>query len=547
MGLSNINVAIVEDNGAARLNLRNHLMPMGFNDIGCYSHGRELKQAMNKRNFHIILMDYHLELNNNGVEVVQELQQAGILKPSTAVIFVTAERMPMVVGQIVDVHPDAVILKPYTIRSLEKTVATIWTLRQRLSPVYDAMDKQDNHQALELLEDVIRNKQLPKSVGALNKLRARLLIATGQFSKASALYQKVLDGSDQVVWAKWGLIHSLYLDNKMEESEAALESMLGTKLTKDKACEWLARINIKKTDYDTALTYMDKIKDGDLSITATKLKVHLFQTQGLDDRAIELVEKKRESFRNFRERFSELSLELARCHMGAAEKCSGKERENALQNARLLIGSAARRSQDENLNLKRNYMNAVVAILDNNEDKALEILKQEGMRDVENADVALLSDAASVWNSVGDTAMASEFMHACDIQMAKLNDENDKAVTAMRILKNEETLGDKKTRALEFNKRGLKLFGEDEFKHAIDLFYQAYLMFPSEPAFLINLLQSMVEARIGTHKQVVSMEIFQELKRHTLSESNKKRFQEIQSKLNKDIEIHQPKEDEQPI
>ncbi|WP_438862638.1 response regulator [Neptunicella sp.] len=540
MGIENINVAIVEDNGAARINLRNHLLSMGFVDIGCYSQGRELRNAMRKRSFHIILIDYHLGADKNGVEVIQELQQAGTLKPSTAVIFLTADSVPMVLGQIVDIHPDVVVLKPYTIRNLEKTVIHTLQFREALRPVYRELDNKRYSKALALLETVIASKKLAKNTTALTKLRGRLLIKAGQFSKATALYEKILQASDKVVWAQWGLVLSRYMAGDIAGSEADLENMLNTHMTKDKACEWLTRINIQKTEYERAQNFIDMIREGDLSISAARLKVHLCQVQDNMQDAIALLEKKRESNRESRERFAELTMDLARCHLMVAEKTTDKERENALQSARMLIGSAGRRAVDEELSLKRNYMSALVAVMENDEDRALEILKQDGMMEFENADSALLADAASAWMSVGETAIASEIMQECEEKMAQLQDENEKTVSSLMILKNEEIIGDKKTRALNFNKSGLALFNKREFEQAIDDFYQAHILFPKEPAFLIHLLQCMVEAKVPTYKKVDSIGMYRKLQEFKLSDSNLKRFNDIKTKLQADINIHRP-------
>jgi AmiR/NasT family two-component response regulator len=44
MSHAKVRVAVVEDNGMARANIRNHLLNMGFNKINCFSSGQELKQ-----------------------------------------------------------------------------------------------------------------------------------------------------------------------------------------------------------------------------------------------------------------------------------------------------------------------------------------------------------------------------------------------------------------------------------------------------------------------------------------------------------------------
>ena len=117
-----VNIAVVEDNGMARINLRNHLLEMEFNTVNCFTHGRELKKDLKRRSYDLILMDFHLGDNKNGVEVIQDLQKEGLLKHSTCLVFITSDRLPMIIGQIVDIHPDDLVIKPYTIRTLKRTV-----------------------------------------------------------------------------------------------------------------------------------------------------------------------------------------------------------------------------------------------------------------------------------------------------------------------------------------------------------------------------------------------------------------------------------------
>lgn len=503
MDRDRINVAVVEDNGVARINLRNHLLEMGFSDIGCYSHGRELKPVLKQRHFDLLLMDFHLGLYKNGVEVINELQKEGLLKPSTCIVFVTSDRVPMIVGQIMDVHPDALVLKPYTIRNLEKTLMACMRFHQFMQPVLKLMDKGDYIAALEALERLILENKEPRYRTNMIKLKARILIRLKRYKDSAAIYEEVLKTSDKIIWAKWGLIQSTHLAGETAQSEKMLEAMLNTHLTSDKACEWLARINIDKQDYDKAQQYLDKIKDGELSLSAARLKAYLYQTQDQMDDAIRLLEKKRESNRNIRERFTELSLDLARCYLTKARETPMNERGKHLQVARFLIGGAGRNLHGNDIEIKRSYMNALAAVLEDDKDKARELLSQKGLEDTAFMDIPTLSDAVSTWHDLGEKGKASELLHELEQKLINLPDENERTVSSLMMLKNEQALGDKKSRAMEFNKKGLEFYVKDDFADAIDLFYQAYILFPSEPAFSLNLLQSMVEAKKLVHKKVI--------------------------------------------
>ncbi len=306
-----------------------------------------------------------------------------------------------------------------------------------------------------------------------------------------------------------------------------LETMLDITLTNDKAAEWLTRIAIAKDDLDHAEDYMDKIKESEISLPAARLKAYLFQLQGRMPDAVKLLEKKRQSNKDIREHFSELSFDLARLHITDAEEKSGQARNLAINAAKVLIGSAVRRSDDDNVTQKRNFLNALIHVLDHDPDKAIRILNEPGMGMLENADPAALADASAAFFGVGDEARASEIMEMMEKKLNNLPDENEKTMSSMLLKRNEQKQGDKKTRAMTFNKEGLGYYTNEKYNAAIDLFYQASSLVPAEPAFKLNLLQSMVEARIKQHKKANVLRLYDDLKRAELSSANASRLRDL--------------------
>ena len=533
-----VSIALVEDNGMARINLRNHLMEMDFNKVDCFSQGRELKASMRRRHYDLLLMDFHLGENKNGVEVIQELASEGLLKYSTCIIFITSDRLPMIVGQIVDVHPDDLVLKPYTIRNLQRTVYNAMSINLHLKPVLRLMDQDEFEQALDKLNKLIESKKVRKARTHMLKLKARLLIKLHKYDEASELYSGVLESSDKIIWARWGLVQSQFLAGKAELSEELLEEMLGAHLTNDKACEWLARISINRQEYGKAEEYMEQIKESSLSMAAAKLKAYLYQVQDKMDDAITLLERRRESSRSVREKFAELSLELARCYLSMAESKPNNEREATLQVARFLIGSAGRRNLEEGLDIKRSYMNILAAILEDNLEKANELLSQEGLDNFEKADVSTMTDAVKAWMSVGNELKAAQILFESEEKMAKLDDFTEQTLSTMLINKSEESVGARRPRALKFNKQGLELYNDNKFEESIDYFYQAYILFPKEPAFGLNLLQGLVEAKAAKHKSVKTLRLFNELDKRDLSTGNRSRLAELGLKINQDRDAY---------
>ena len=533
MSLAKVRVAIVEDNGMARANIRSHLLDMGFNKINCFSNGRELKASIKNQKLDLLLMDFHLGQNKNGVEVLQDLQKQKQITHTTCVMFITCDRLPLIIGQIVDVHPEALVIKPYTIRNLVKSISNCLRLHEYLMPVYEMMDEDNHPQALVLLDHLLEKDALPKRKNALVKLRAKLLTKLGRYSEAVELYRGILQKSDKVIWAKWGLIQSLFLDDNIKESESLLLDLTHSKLTNDKACEWLARISVNNNQYYKAENYMHQIREGELSIPAARLKAYIYRAQERGNEAITLLEKKRESNRSIRERYDEISLDIARCYIGEAELRALPERLSDLQVAKFLIGAAGRKLSDPSLTIKKDYMFAMIAFMEDNIVKANEILSRTGMTELQDAEISTVTDAVQAWYSLGDTQKAKEFLKLSQEKLENIEESNEKTVSSMLIAKGEDAISERRPQALEFNKTGLQKYSSKNFPAATIDFYQAYLLFPRELAFSLNLLQSLVDGEILFFNKVKTLEFLTELQNRKLTEPNKKRLEEIVNRIAK--------------
>jgi DNA-binding NarL/FixJ family response regulator len=539
MSLAKVRVAIVEDNGMARTNIRNHLLDMGFSQISCFSNGRELKANMKNKQLDLLLIDFHLGQNKNGVEVVQDLQKQKKIMHTTCVIFITCDRLPLIIGQIADVHPEALIIKPYTISNLVNSITNCLSLHEYLMPVYEMMDEENYPQALVLLDYLLEKNTQPRKKSALVKLRARLLTKLGRYSEAVELYRRVLQQSDKVIWAKWGLIHNLFLDNHIEESETLLLDLTRSELTSDKACEWLARISVDNNQYNKAVNYMHQIREGELSIPAARLKAYIYQAQERDTEAITLLEKKRESNRSIRERFDEISIDLARCYITEAELRAASERSSGLQVAKFLIGAAGRKVSDPSLIIRKDYMFAIIAFMEGNVIRANEILSRTGMSKLQDAEISTITDAVQAWSNVGNTEKAKQFLKLSQEKLLIIEDANEKTISGILVAKGEDAVGERRPQALDFNEVGLQNYASKNFVAAVNDFYQAYLLFPRELAFSLNLLKSLVDAELLSFEKLNTLEFLIELQNRKLDQSNKKRLAEIVTRIanKKDIFI----------
>jgi hypothetical protein len=106
------------------------------------------------------------------------------------------------------------------------------------------------------------------------------------------------------------------------------------------------------------------------------------------------------------------------------------------------------------------------------------------------------------------------------------------------VAKGEDAIGERRPQALEFNKTGLQKYTSKQYVAATDDFYQAYLLFPRELAFSLNLLQGLVDAELLFYKKVNTLEFLTELQNRYLNEGNKKRLEEIVSRITKKKDVY---------
>lgn len=542
-----LKIAIVEDNATARLNVRSHMLSLGEFDVSSYSNGKELRNGLRTLNFDLVMIDFHLGQHKNGVEWVQYLTDSKLLKHSTGIIFLTSDRLPQTISQILDIHPDVLIIKPYTIRTLHTSVQHYLNVRSKIKPALDYLDNEQPTKALKFIDNAL-NKGLSKRTKAdFIKLKGRLLLSEQRYAEAASLYGEVLDRSSNVLWAHWGLIKSEFLAGQWRHCKNMLDGLIDGQLTKDKAYEWMACVEIGKENYAVAEKILDHIKENDLTIPATKLKVLAYKMQGRSEEAIRLLEKKRQSNFTVKERFDEYTIELARYHLQLAEKAGVNDRAEELHAAKCLIGNANRTILDHQTQHQRDFMLAFASILEGDNQRAERILLEKTVGDAKNAQVSTMVDAIKVWFGLGKDDKAREVWNEVDRKLSAKDDQIDQILDGSLILETEKALGLSDEKAIRVNDQGMIHYLGHQVNDAIELFYKARQLNPSVPAFTLNLLQCLSDIKKAEYKDQRTLSLVEELQDKPLSPSNQKRYDLIKAKINDFPEAYRMPNDEDQL
>ncbi|MDM7861028.1 response regulator [Alteromonas sp. ASW11-36] len=532
---SKTRIAIVEDNASARIHLRSHLLSLGNLDISSYSNGNELKAALRTQSVDVVLFDYHLGQHKNGVEWVKSLQKSGLLKPSTGILFITSDQTPQTIGHIVDLQPDFLIIKPYTIRSMKQTVSQYLAIRKATAAALHALDAGDHKSALQNVDSLLSKQQFARIRIHLLKLKARILLLLKRYDDAMTLYESVLTRSENVIWARWGAIKCLFMSGDWQQCQTAIGDLLELKLTQNKAYEWLACIAFEEHNFEKAERWLDNIKTSELTMQATRLKTLTYQMQERIDDAIALLERKRMSNLSVKEHRDELTFELADCHIRHAATVDEEERSENLYKARCLIGNAGRHAGDRQAHQRRDYMLSFANILEGDTERAKRLLNNDWMHDFSRSEANTMVIAAQVWHGVGDEQRAQQILELCAAKSEQLDDQIEHMMIETQIIAGEKAIGVAEDKALALNSEGTEAFVAGNNLLALEKFAEAYRLANHIPAFALNLLQSMVRQKISNYRGTHTVSLLEDLESMELSETNQIRLNDIRAAINQTL------------
>ena len=520
-------IAIVEDNATARTTLRGHLLPIAKLNVSSFGSGVELKSALRKQHFELIIMDYHLGQGRTGVEWVQSLKESGFIRPSTGLIFLTSDRSPQTIGRIMDLQPDALLIKPYTIASLSRQIKHYLSYRKYIEPVLREMDNKQRPSAITLLRKKLREGVPPRLASDVGKLYAKLLFENEDILHAMRVYDDVLTRSDKVLWAQWGKIRCQYAAGLWPDCQDELTGMVTSTLARDSAFEWLASLSFEQKSYEQVETYLSQIKFSDLSLPAARLKSLAYQKQDKVVEAIDLLQKKRAMHRSARDRFNDFTFELAEFYLLLAEEAPSTNREESLSQARKLVGLAGRSQSDRQVLQKRDYLLAFSAILEGEDQKAAHLLESDYMDDYLRTEPSMLVIAAKVHHGLGEEGKASQLLALAKQKNAELQIISEQVANDDLIFSGGERLGLNHDQAVMLNETGTQLFMNKQYLPAMKHFYDALNLSPETAAFGLNLLQCMIESDTAVYRKYGIRKLLRVIADMALSDSNHNRLTQL--------------------
>ncbi len=248
--LKDQNILIVDDFPEMRAMMRSMLIPFGANKLTEARSGQEAVDAMEKQTMDIVMCDYSLGNGKDGQQVMEEAKERNLLPYSSIFILVTAENTSNMVMGAMEYQPDEYLIKPFTKTVLQARIRKVQERKEGLKQIALALDSKKYHLAIDLCDRQLSSGA--KNISELVKLKGELLLRTGDFSGARALYQKALEARE-FTWARFGLGQALFHLKEYQQARLTFEELLGNNNKFVPAYDWLARVQKALGDHKIAI------------------------------------------------------------------------------------------------------------------------------------------------------------------------------------------------------------------------------------------------------------------------------------------------------
>lgn len=253
--LKDRNILIVDDFPEMRSMMRSMLVPFSANKIAEARNGQDAIDAMSKQTMELVLCDYSLGDGKDGQQVLEEAKERNLLPYSSIFILVTAENTSNMVMGAMEYLPDEYLVKPFTKTVLQARVRKVEERKEGLQEVAAALDGKKYLQAIELCDRQIAAGS--KNMSELIKLKGELLLKTGEYETARALYQKALEVRE-FTWARFGLGQCQFHLQNYQAARMTFEELLGNNNKFAPAYDWLAKVMRALGDQQGALSMLNE-------------------------------------------------------------------------------------------------------------------------------------------------------------------------------------------------------------------------------------------------------------------------------------------------
>lgn len=236
--LAGLTALIIEPHAGMRASIHNMLSLGGISKIEYAAGSGSAIRPLKHKQFDLVICEYDLGEGQDGQQLLEDLRHHKIMPPSTVFIMVTAERNHEKVISAAELALNDYVLKPFTAETLMERIARAIDKRDALSPIYQLIEQGNLSDAINACVQAERTQF--RYQAEFMRLRAELHMTLGELPEAEAIYAEIF-AKRSIAWARLGLATSLFMQDRLEEAEEMLSSLVAEKTQFLEAYDWLAK------------------------------------------------------------------------------------------------------------------------------------------------------------------------------------------------------------------------------------------------------------------------------------------------------------------
>lgn len=239
LNLASKTILIIEDYPIMRKAIKDMLYTLGAQTIFEADNGYAAITALKKQKFDIILCDYNLGDGKNGQQVLEEARYKRYLSLSSIFIIVTAHQTASFVLNTIETKPDEYLAKPFNAQQLFRRLEKSDARKRYFLNIEREIEKGNPALAISHCDKLLNsnNKAIQSS---LLKTRAELAINTGDFNKASTIYQQVLK-QRELSWARLGTGIIAFFQNNHTQAISIFHELIEQNPLLMESYDWLSK------------------------------------------------------------------------------------------------------------------------------------------------------------------------------------------------------------------------------------------------------------------------------------------------------------------
>lgn len=526
--VADLAVLVVDDQRPFQVMLKGILTSLGLLQVQFANSGEQAMSRCNKTEFDLLFVDYNLGAGKNGRQLLQDLRERQLLKPSSIFIIVTGENTVTMVMSAVELEPDDYLIKPFSQSLLKNRLLKLQQKKQELAELYQALYVQDNELIIQCCQQHISQQ------GRYEQFCRRVLAERWLLLREDEALEQLLTNSLAQRRPSWALLlfaRFRLLQHNYPSCQQLCQEVIDTNRLCAQAYDILSQCQLAQQQTEEAfISVQQALAIAPFHLPRQYLLMDVARQAG---RVADMVQASKQIFeltRRTNQQDVTHLLNYIRTLLDAIEQTEDPGKRNRLQQETML--ALHRHQKDEQLLKDMDFSRfeqiclARIEAMDGRYQQIKKMLSpfQQEIR----AEDAELADLVMLLFRIGEFEQAETLL----AQLPE-HEKSDPVLSPM-LLQQQHKYQQLSAQLTYLNKNGIQLYQEGKYQEAITVFEQALQLAPSNSGATLNLIQALLQVLITQQKNKSLLlyqrcrQLFKAIEPSILPQQHQQRYVELQ-------------------